>query len=116
MTLGYHFLFSNWIEKNGTEDNNNDLSDSGKPNLNSRFRGPTLGVHLRVLPTTVICGHRRLACREKRSEAHRDRFGRRRETRREAVAVLAANRIVEYLQQARQNRDTLLAVITHLLA
>ena len=46
MTLGYHFLFSNWIEKNGTEDNNNDLSDSGKPNLNSRFRGPTLGVHL----------------------------------------------------------------------
>ena len=46
MTLGYHFLFSNWIEKNGTEDNNNDLSDPGKPNLNSRFRGPTLGVHL----------------------------------------------------------------------
>ncbi len=46
MTLGYHFLFSNWIEKNGTEDNNNDLSDLGKPNLNSRSRGPTLGVHL----------------------------------------------------------------------
>nr|MBP7947725.1 hypothetical protein [Verrucomicrobiota bacterium] len=50
-----HFLFSNWIEKNGTEDNNNDLSDSGKPNLNSRFRGPTLGVHLKptgALPQT----------------------------------------------------------------
>lgn len=47
MTLGYHFLFSSWIRSDGAGDNNSHLSDPGKPNLISRFRGPTLGVHLR---------------------------------------------------------------------
>jgi len=46
MTLGYHFLFSNWISSDGADDNNSHLGDPGKPNLISRFRGPTLGVHL----------------------------------------------------------------------
>jgi hypothetical protein len=57
-----------------------------------------------------------LARREKRPKAHRHRFGGRRETRREAVAVWAADQIVKFSREVRQNRDALFAVITHLLA
>jgi len=46
MARRHYSLFSNSGGRNGTDKNNDALSDSRKPNLNSRFRGPRLGVHL----------------------------------------------------------------------
>lgn len=46
MARGHYSLFSNSRGENGTSDNNDARSDPRRPNLNSRFRGPTLGVHL----------------------------------------------------------------------
>ena len=46
MARGHYSLFSSSRGENGTDDND-DARDPRRPNLNSRFRGPTLGVHLR---------------------------------------------------------------------
>ena len=57
MARWHHVPFSNCGDKNGTKHENDACSDPRKPNLTSRFRGPTLGVHLSKCVKPVLSRH-----------------------------------------------------------